>query len=175
MKFDDIDFVDLFGSLCQVVALDSQICFVKVGRFGWHGMFRAVSAMCFILHVWGEKILKDVRVYFQIGFDVYSTQADSITKMAHTNRSGQIWPRFLFGPICLCKESCSMFKFKGKRNSEPRVVAGTCLIDSNTFTNQNLEKRRVHLKTRGFHVKPGVFKTRKNNGLIRAKYGFSMG
>ena len=30
-----------------------------------------------------------------------------------------------------------------------------------TFTNQNLEKRRVRLKTRGFHVKPGVFKTRK--------------
>ena len=46
MKFNDIDFVDLFGSLCQVVALDSQICFVKVGRFGWHGMLHSACLKC---------------------------------------------------------------------------------------------------------------------------------
>ena len=85
--------LELFSSLWpnNYPNLCMQICaiFVEVGRFGWHGMFRAVAAVRFILHVWGVKILMDVWVYFQFAFDAKFIAHDRSIALPkwHTNRS----------------------------------------------------------------------------------------
>ena len=59
--------------------LISQVIIVKVGRCGWHCMFRTVTVVSFFLHVWGVKIW----ILSCIWFEVYCTWTDCMTKVAH--------------------------------------------------------------------------------------------